>query len=107
MTKVIDALVVDAERMLANLIGTRGLVYSQAVLLALIEHQDLTRDDAYRIVQRNAMQAWDEGEQLHDLLAADPEVHLDREILAECFSAQRFLRHAGVVFERLAAVRLA
>jgi adenylosuccinate lyase len=106
MTKLVDGLVVDRERMLANLISTRGLVYSQAVLLALIEHQGLSRDEAYRIVQRNAMRAWDEGEQLHDLLAGDPEVVLDRGTLAECFSAERFLRHAGVVFERLASVEL-
>ncbi|MDJ0961649.1 MAG: adenylosuccinate lyase [Acidimicrobiia bacterium] len=106
MTKLVDGLVVDTERMLANLIDTRGLVYSQAVLLALIETQGLSRDEAYRIVQRNAMQAWDEGGQLHDLLRADPEVELDADQLADCFSAERFLRNSGVVFERLEAVTL-
>ena len=106
MTRLIDGLVVDTERMLANLIDTRGLVYSQAVLLALIEHE-LTRDEAYRVVQRNAMRAWDEGNQLHDLLASDPEVTLDATALAECFSAERFLRNTGVVFDRLEATELA
>jgi adenylosuccinate lyase len=106
MTKLIDGLVVDSERMLANLIGTRGLVYSQAVLLALIETQGLSRDEAYRIVQRNAMHAWDDGDQLHALLAADPDVTLDEDQLAECFSAARFLRNSGVVFDRLQAVEL-
>ena len=106
MTKLIDNLVVDDERMLANLVDTRGLVYSQAVLLALIEHQHLSRDDAYRIVQRNAMAAWDEGDQLHDLLAVDPDVKLDPDTLAECFSPDRFLRNTGVVFDRLEAETL-
>ncbi len=106
MTKLIDGLVVDTQRMQANLVGTRGLVYSQAVLLALIETQGLSRDEAYRIVQRNAMKAWDEGNQLHDLLAADPDVALSADQLTECFSAERFLRNAGVVFERLATVEL-
>lgn len=106
MTKLIDNLVVNDERMLENLASTRGLVFSQAVLLALIEEQGLSRDDAYRIVQRNAMHAWDEGLVLHDLLAADPDVDLDREVLERCFSADYFLRNSGIVFERLERVKL-
>jgi adenylosuccinate lyase len=106
MTKLIDNLVVDEERMLANLEATRGLVYSQAVLLALIEDQGLTRDDAYRIVQRNALKAWDEGGHLREFLAADPEVQLDPATVDDCFHADRFLRHSGVVFDRLESVRL-
>jgi adenylosuccinate lyase len=105
MTKLIDQLVVDQERMVANLVSTRGLVYSQAVLLALIE-EGMSRDEAYRVVQRNAMAAWDDGEQLHDLLAADDAVTLEAEVLADCFSAERFLRNSGVVFERLGASEL-
>jgi adenylosuccinate lyase len=106
MTRLVGDLVVDAERMRANLASTRGLVYSQAVLLALIEHQGLSRDEAYRIVQRNAMIAWDEGGRLQDLLASDPDVALDAGTLAECFSPDRFLRDAGVVFDRLEATTL-
>jgi adenylosuccinate lyase len=106
MTKLIDNLVVDTHRMAANLESTRGLVFSQAVLLDLIETQGLSRDDAYRIVQRNAMTAWDEGAQLQDLLAADNEVELSPDQLADCFSTARALRNTGVVFERLEAVRL-
>jgi adenylosuccinate lyase len=104
MTKLIDNLVVDTERMLANLESTRGLVFSQAVLLALIEQQGLSRDAAYRIVQRNAMRAWDDGLRLRDLLAEDEEVALDPDLLDRCFSAEHFLRHSGVVFDRLAAI---
>ncbi|MDJ0924273.1 MAG: adenylosuccinate lyase [Acidimicrobiia bacterium] len=101
MTKLIDNLVVDEERMLHNLESTRGLVFSQAVLLALIEEQGMARDDAYRIVQRNAMRAWDEGLPLRDLLAADPDINLSTAQLDRCFSAEHFLRNGGVVFDRL------
>lgn len=104
MSKLIDNLVVDDQRMLQNLDATRGLVFSQAVLLALIEEQGLSRDEAYRIVQRNAMQAWDENLALRDLLGNDPAVGLDAEVLDRCFSAEYFLRNSGIVFERLAAV---
>jgi adenylosuccinate lyase len=69
-TGLIRDLIVDAGRMRANLDSTNGLVFSQAVLLALVE-SGLTRDGAYRIVQRNAMAAWEAKGTLHDLLAAD------------------------------------
>jgi adenylosuccinate lyase len=105
MTGLVDNLVVDSDRMLSNLEATQGLVFSQAVLLALIE-TGKSRDEAYRIVQRNAMTAWDTDAQLQDLLLADSEVNLDADTIATCFTPQRFLRNAGVVFDRLAAVAL-
>jgi len=104
MTKLIDNLVVDTDRMLENLESTRGLVFSQAVLLALIEEQGLSRDAAYRVVQRNAMRAWDEKLRLRDLLAEDIDVALHPDVLDRCFSPEHFLRHSGVVFERLEQV---
>ena len=64
----------------------------------------LTRDQAYRIVQRNAMQAWDDKGHLRDLLAADPEVTLTEEELAACFSLDRITETAAPVFQRLAAL---
>ncbi len=94
-------LVVDTDRMQANLESTRGLVYSQAVLLALIEEQGLDRDAAYRIVQRNAMRAWDEGTPLRDLLADDDEVALSEATLGDCFDPTRALAGSEVVFRRL------
>ena len=100
-TRLIDNLVVDADRMLANLESTRGLIFSQAVLLALIEDQGLSRDDAYRIVQRNAMLAWDKGLPLRDLLAEDVDAALHPEILDRCFNTEYFLRNSSVVFDRL------
>jgi adenylosuccinate lyase len=105
MRRIVEGLIVDTERMQANLEATKGLVNSQAVLLALIE-SGLTRDEAYRIVQRNAMEAWDDGGTLLERLSADPDVTLDTETLAACFSAERSLRNTSVVFERLEAASL-
>ena len=102
---LVARLVVDTDRMAANLESTRGLVNSQAVLLALIERGH-TRDDAYRIVQRNAMRAWDEGLHLRDLLGADPEVDLSDGELEGCFLPERFLRNTAPVFDRLEALSL-
>jgi adenylosuccinate lyase len=104
-TALIDSLVVDTERMAANLEATGGLVYSQAVLLALTE-KGHSRDDAYRIVQRNAMETWDKGGSLQERLAADAECDLSVEELATCFSNDRFFANTGVVFDRLEALEL-
>lgn len=101
MSRLVEGLVVDAAQMVHNLEATRGLVYSQAVLLALIDEQDLSRAEAYTIVQRNGMRAWDEDRQLQDLIAADEDVMLTADSLADCFSPERHLENAAVVFERL------
>jgi len=74
-------------------------------VLALVE-QGLSRDQAYRIVQRNATSAWGGSEHLRDLLQADPEVALSREVLTACFSTERFLANTAIVFERLEALEL-
>jgi adenylosuccinate lyase len=105
MTRLIADLEVNTERMQQNLEATRGLVFSQAVLLALIEG-GMSRDDAYRIVQRNAMLAWDHGRHLRELLENDAEVTLDPGTLEECFSPARFLRNAAIVFSRLESTEL-
>ena len=104
-TRLIDNLVVNTDRMVQNLEATNGLVYSQAVLLALAESGH-TRDDAYRIVQRNALAAWDDGGTLQDRLAADPECDLSDAALAACFSMQRFLKNTGAVFDQLESLTL-
>ena len=100
-TRIVDELVLDRDRMRANLEATQGLVYSQTVLLALVD-TGLTRDQAYRIVQRCAARAWDEGLHLRDVLTDDPDVHLDN--LAVCFDPTTALANAGSVFERLRAL---
>ena len=84
--------------MKANLDASHGLVFSQPVLLALVR-AGATRDDAYRIVQRNAMRSWDEGRDFRALLEADPDV--DDEVLDEAFDLGRSLRNLDRVFAEL------
>jgi len=102
-TRVIDGLIVSRDRMLENLAATGGLVFSQTVLLALVD-TGLSRNDAYRIVQRAAARAWDEQCDLFDVLADDPEMPLDLPRLRECFQPK--LSNAAVVFDRLEALAL-
>ena len=83
-----------------NLMASHGLVFSQPVLLALVQAGS-TRDDAYRIVQRNAMQAWDERRDFRSLLETDPDVDLDATTLDSAFDLDRALGHQGRVFEAL------
>ena len=73
LRRLIERLEVDAGRMEENLHSSFGVVFSQPVLLALVA-TGLTRDEAYRIVQRNAMLAWEQRTPFRDVLAADPEV---------------------------------
>jgi adenylosuccinate lyase len=100
-----EGLVVDAERMHRNLEASHGLVFSQRVLLALVE-AGLSRDEAYGLVQRNALAAWDEERDFRELVSADPEIRsrLDGDALAEAFDLGVALRHVDVLFERLAAL---
>ena len=98
-------LVVDVDRMAANLESTQGLVFSQAVLLALVDG-GMTRDQAYRIVQGHAMTAWEGGQSMRSLLEQDPEVGLTEDELAACFSLERVGESAQVVFERLSDLKL-
>jgi adenylosuccinate lyase len=102
---LIDDLIVDADRMLGNLASTRGLVFSQAVLLALVE-KGLTRDVAYRIVQGHAMTAWNEETHLRDLLASDPDVLLSEAESEHCFSLEKVAESAEVVFQRLGSLQV-
>ncbi len=101
--KLIDGLTVDKQRMLDNLDRSLGLVFSQPVLLALIE-SGLTRDDAYRIVQRDARKALDEQRPFKSVLAEDPEVSLKAEALDHAFSVENSLRNIGAVFEALDSI---
>jgi adenylosuccinate lyase len=102
-TRVIDGLVVFPDRKRANLDAHGGIAYSQGVMLALVD-AGLSRDDAYRIVQRAAAAAWDEGASFRELVASDPEVsaRLDPPALTALFEPSRFLRNLDPLFERLA-----
>jgi adenylosuccinate lyase len=100
---LLEGLVVRAERMRENLDASHRLYFSQRLLLALVE-SDLSRDDAYRLVQRHAMRAWDEGLDFPELVRADAEV-AKRVDLAAVFDLAAYTQHVDVVFERLRALR--
>lgn len=116
-TGIMKGLLIYPERMLRNLEATRGLVYSQRVLLGLID-AGMSREEAYEVVQRHAMAAWREadavggawelpdGRRIPDFrerLAGDPAVQarLTPDQLRACFDPTWYLRNADVVFERL------
>jgi adenylosuccinate lyase len=95
---LVEGMTVDAERMRANLEMTHGALFSQRVLLALVEAGS-SRDDAYRVVQELAQRAWDEGIQLRELLAADERAAgLDLDVI---FDYSHYTRHAGEILARL------
>jgi adenylosuccinate lyase len=104
ITRVLKDLHVYPERMQQNMQITRGLIFSQAVLLAL-NAAGLSRDDAYAIVQRNSMATWAGDGDFRDLLEADPEVTqtLNSAALAACFDPLHMVRNIDGVFDRVFA----
>jgi adenylosuccinate lyase len=94
LERLLSGLEIDAARMLSNLQASHGLIFSQPVLLALV-NAGATRDDAYRIVQRNAMQAWASNGDFRAELEQDPEMTLAPHDLDEAFDLTRALRHVG------------
>jgi adenylosuccinate lyase len=104
LTQVVDKLLVYPERMLKNLNRMGGLIHSQGVLLALTQ-AGVSREDAYAIVQRNAMRVWesDGALQLRDLLAADAQVteRLGPEQLDGLFRLAHHFAHVDTIFERV------
>ena len=108
MREVLAGLHVYPDRMRANLDRTRGLVYSQRVLLALTT-AGLSREDAYAVVQRHAMAAWNEEPDLRARLAADPKVTavLSRSKIDACFDPAHFVRHVNQIFDRVLGASVA
>ena len=102
MTRILEGLTVDPERMRENLERSQGLIYSQRVLLALAE-AGLARQAAYELVQRAAMRAWRERRAFLECLQEEPEVtdRLTPEALKACFDPAWYLRHVDSVFRRL------
>jgi len=99
---LMEGLVVREERMRENLWSSHGLFFSQRLLLALVE-AGLGRDEAYRLVQRSAMRAWEEGVDFRDLVAADGEV-AGRVALDAVFDLDVYTRHVPTVLARLEAL---
>ncbi len=102
LTQVMDKLVVYPERMRANLEANGGIVFSGAVLLALTE-AGMSREDAYRVVQRNAMHTWDAGGSFRDWIEKDPQVKaaLSKKALNAAFDPARHTRHVDTIFKRV------
>jgi len=104
LTSVVDKLVVYPERMQKNLNRMGGLVHSQRVMLALTQ-AGLSREEAYALVQRNAMQVWQSDGQLSllDLLKADPDVsqRLTADQLNDLFDLGYHLKHVDTIFSRV------
>jgi adenylosuccinate lyase len=101
-TWIVEGLVVYPERMERNLWSSHGLFFSHRLLLALIE-SGVDRADAYRLVQRNAMRAWDEERDFPELVRADPEItsQLDDAALATVFDLAATIAQIDHVFDRL------
>jgi adenylosuccinate lyase len=106
--RLVQGLVVDESRMRANLELTHGALFSQRVLLALVEgdpergRAPMSRDDAYRIAQELAQRAWDEGTPLRELLASDERTSgLDLDAI---FDYGHYTRHAREIVGRLDAI---
>jgi len=101
-TSVMEGLQIYPQRMKRNLGLTKGLIFSQRVMLALID-KGLSRQKAYELVQRNAMKAWEGNKNFLSLLRADPEVtaSLPSEELESFFDYQYYLRYIDEIFQRL------
>jgi adenylosuccinate lyase len=105
--RLVEGMVVDADRMRANLESTGGLVYTSAVLLDLVR-SGLSREDAYALAQAAAMETWQGGAPFRETLrahAAAAGVKLDEAGLDEVMRPQRYVARLGPVFDRLAALR--
>ncbi len=104
-TRVVADLRVYPDRMWSNIESTNGLIFSQRVLLALVD-KGLAREDAYDVVQRNAMMGWDFGKDFRDLIKSDQEIapYLSNEQLEELFDYGYYTRYVDDTFQRLGLV---
>ena len=102
LTKILHGMRVFPENMMRNLELTRGIIFSERVLLALVE-SGMSRTDAYELVQRHALTAWDDGKDFREALRNDATVtsRLPSEQLAGLFDYGYYLRHVGHTFARL------
>jgi adenylosuccinate lyase len=102
---LVDGLVVYPDRMRRNLEASHNLFFSHRLLLALVD-AGVARDDAYRLVQADAMRAWDEDRDFVELVRADTAItaHVDGPALDDVFYLEATVRHVDTVFERLRAL---
>ncbi len=105
LTEAVDIIghwVVHKDRMRTNIEKTRGLIFSQRVLLALTR-KGMSREDGYQLVQRNSLKAWNEHGDFRDLVSADPDIaaKLSPAELRACFSLDPYLEKIDYIFERV------
>ena len=102
-THVVSGWRVDTDRMWQNLESSRGLIFSQRVLLTLVEGKGLSREAAYEIVQRNAMRAWDDAQDFRQLLKSDAEAvqHLSAVEMDDLFDYGYYTRYIDDNFKRI------
>jgi adenylosuccinate lyase len=106
LRRLLEGLQVSPERMKQNLYSSHGLVFSQPVLLALVQ-SGLTRDEAYRIVQEAAAISWERSQDFRSILEADARLErVDSKVLDEAFDLKRSLVHIGQVFTALDALEV-
>ncbi|RMH07299.1 MAG: adenylosuccinate lyase [Nitrospirae bacterium] len=102
LTTLLEQLIVYPDRMLRNLHLTGGLVFSQRLLLTLID-RGMTRTEAYEVVQRNAMKAWQGGGGFQELIRQDPVISrwLSPAEITACFRPEAYVRHLGYIYRRV------
>ena len=102
MTSMIDRLIVYPENMMRNLKKTEGLIFSQSVLLALVD-KGITREEAYKLVQKNAMQSWTKGKDFLTLLKKDKKIGtlLKKNEIEKIFNLKAQFRNVDIIFKRI------
>jgi adenylosuccinate lyase len=99
---LLDTMFVYPKRMVANLESTGGLVFSGQLLLDLVEH-GVSRENAYRLVQKHAMRAWKQGQNFRELILADKSItrRVPRKQIERAFDLKRQLRNVDKIFARV------
>lgn len=102
MTAIIDKMLVYPERMQKNIQKTKGLIFSQSLMLRLTK-EGLTREDAYQLVQQPAMKAWEEGRDFKEIVLQDSNIksHLTLDQIEEVFDLKRHLSNVDYIFKRV------
>jgi adenylosuccinate lyase len=102
LTGLLKNLLVYPEAMVKNLGLTRGLIFSQRLMLELVR-KGITREEAYLLVQGPAMRVWQEGLDFPDLIRQDPEIakHLTPKEIDAVFDLQEYLKHVDYLFQRV------
>jgi adenylosuccinate lyase len=102
LKELLQGMRVYPSRMYQNLLMTKGLIFSEALMLKLIK-KGFLRKEAYGIVQRNALKAWEKGEDFKDLIKKDQQVKalLSEDEIEECFSLTKHLEHINFVFDKV------